>query len=364
MNIISTTVVNKHANDIIIERTICDGKEGYSLAMNFKGEKETFGYVLKKRLALILVPVILIAMVTGASAISQHIKRNNENLHLLTPPVDLGLKPIDFLGTDGTDGNLGTVLTETAPVGSDYFIDTLFVGDSLTDGIRIYEAFAGVQAVSTKGINTHSALTHTFHPIDGQMVTMIDAIEYYKPRRVYMMLGTNGLNWETVEWNLAGYEVLVDEILRRVPGCYIVIQSLPPTTAERAIKTPAYSLENMAKYNEGLRDIAIRKGVYFLDVNAALSNAEGYLDTSIAASDGIHMGSNGYTIWYNYIITHAIQGESAFYISSDGLIMFTSPISTLEEPEGDKELAEELLGPDALDDDADDNSQETEPPPE
>lgn len=289
------------------------------------GKKESFGYVLKRHMALIIALVLLLAAVGGTGLALRINKDNNENLNLKTPPVDLGLKPIDFLDEDAAEGNLGTVLTETTPQGIEYFSDALFIGDSLTDGIRIYLSSYGIQAVSTKGVNTHSALTDAFHQVGDHKLTMIDAIEYYKPRKVYMMLGTNGLGFASVDWNLEGYEVLVDEILRRVPGCYVIVQSIPPTTESMAISRPSYSRENIMRYNEGLRDIAMRKGVYFLDVNSALSNPAGYLDPSIAAGDGYHMQPAGYQIWYDYIITHAVLGESAYNINPDGLLDFVAP---------------------------------------
>lgn len=296
-------------------------------------QQETFGYVLKRHMPILVVVSILLVAAIALSGLTGLLKSRNENLYLSSPPVDLGLKPADFLDTEGTEGVLGTVLTETEPVGQEYLDDTLFVGDSFTDGIRLYSAYFGnALCIAKRGVNTHSALTDAFYMIEGVAHTMIDAIEYYKPRRVYLMLGTNGLGWESVEWNLEGYDVLVDEILRRVPGCYVVIQSIPPTTAERAALQPAYSLENIARYNEGLMDLAMRKGIYYLDINAALSNEDGYLDDSIAASDGFHMQPWAYATWSEYILTHAVQGETNYYINSEGILAF----SVRQEPATDE----------------------------
>ena len=283
-------------------------------------KKETFFYILNKRKVLLITIALLLVASILASPILESYNRKRTGLHRETPPGDLGLKPSEKFSDSG---ELGSVLTETTPVGPEYFADTLFVGDSLTDGIRIYEYFEDAKVVSKLGINTHTASTEEFYDIgDGRKVTMVEAIEHYKPRKVYIMLGTNGLDWETVQWNLEGYASLIDSILARVPGCYIIVQSIPPATEKKAKSDPHYSIENIAEYNKGLLDLALDKGVYFLDVHSALCGEDGYLNKDIAAGDGNHMKPAGYLLWYEYLIKRAVKGDSAYYIGEDGLIKF------------------------------------------
>lgn len=289
--------------------------------------KETLAYVLRKRRGLLIVTTMLLILIVAASFALKTINLQKENLHSDAPPFDLGLKPSEILDKS-TEGDLGSVLTETTPVGPEYFDDTVFIGDSLTDGIQIYEFFGDVTVISTRGINSHTALTERFYKVEGssELLTMVEGVEYHMPRKVYIMLGTNGIEWETIEWSINGFSELIDEIKLRVPGCNIVIQSLPPATVATSEKRPAFSRENIGKYNQALLDLALKKGVYFLDVNAALQDEEGFLPQEIAApTDGIHMKPAGYQRWYDYVVSHAIKGEAAFSIDDDGRIIYVDP---------------------------------------
>lgn len=305
--------------------------------MGNENNNETFGAVLKKNRAILIVVSSLLLLVVGASFLLEALNRNKAHLHDNLPAADLGLRPMEIL-SESTEGNLGTVLTETTVVGADYFTDTVFIGDSLTDGIRIYDVFGDVTAISFVGVNSHSAMTSAFYDTgDGNVVTMVEAIEFYKPRKVYIMLGTNGINFESVEWNLEGYTVLVDELLSRVPGCAIVIQSIPPVSESKAAADTRFSRENIGAYNAGLLDLAMKKGVYFLDVHTALCDEKGFLRADIAASDGIHMSPTGYQLWYDLVVSRAVKGESAYCIDEFGLIMFVEGAATPqpEEPNQD-----------------------------
>lgn len=286
-------------------------------------KKESFLYVLRKRLLLIVILVMMIGAAVWVSSYVQQQKKLNDNLHTDEPLVATGLKPVVFL-TVSTEGNLGTILTETTPVGEDYLNDCMFVGDSITVGVQLYEQFGNVTTVARLGISTQSALTFSFHPVEGgKTLTMIEAIEYYRPRKVYIMLGTNGLNASTPEWNLNHYAIFIDEILNRVPGCYVVIQSIPPVTLKAAAAQPKLSKEFIDSYNAGLRQLAIDKGVYFLDIHAVFADANGNLrEDVLGGGDGIHLNAFGYRLWHDYVLSHAIQGDSAFSIGKDGLIQF------------------------------------------
>ena len=289
--------------------------------------KESYGYVFRKNTWLIVLLSVLLAGLVGLSVFITEYNRTKDTLYLGFEPVDIGRKPSEIL-SDTTDGELGSVLTETTPVDESYFADAMFIGDSFTQGVEIFKKFGGVTTVWKVGINSHSAMTETFYkptPDSEKLLTMVEAVEYHNPRKLYIMLGTNGIDWESLEWNIEGYSVLIDELALRVPGCYIIIQSIPPTTRETSAARPRLSRENIDKYNALLLDLAMNKGVYFLDVNASLRDEEGYMPDDIAAYDGIHMIPDGYSIWYEYVITHAIKGEAAYTIGDDGRIIYVDP---------------------------------------
>lgn len=305
-----------------------------SVEKNNITETETLGFVFKKYRAFLLFLTVLLITVLGVSFGVNAANRNKPEIYPGYWAPDLNINTIDVISGD-TDIYSGTILTETARVDDSYFASTVFIGDSLTQGLSLFDVFDNFIQVAMLGINPQNALTEKFYDINGEKVTMADAVEYYKPQKIYIMLGANGINTNTTEWLIENYEILVDELMRRVTGCSIVIQSITPVTREKAAADPEhYSLENIHKYNDMLRDMAMRKGLYFLDVYSSIADEEGYMPSHLTSGDGIHMQREGYIFWYDYLMTHVIQGDSAYVISADGLMIPAppKPASAEEEP--------------------------------
>lgn len=296
-------------------------------------QKETFGAVLHRYRVVLVLFVVLFAASLCLSVLLTGYNRSRLELGEGAPLADIGETPSQLLKPEEEPEVTGTVLTETTPVTDAYFQEkVLFIGDSLTTGLLIYDqVFVGYNVVAAKGINPGSAMTDAFYKIGDQTVTMVDAVSLLKPEIVYVMLGSNGINSYSSEWMLEQYEKLIDELIARVPGCAIVIQSIPPVTEGAQARNPEfYSLENITGFNNGLKEMALRKGTYFLDVYSALADETGHMPLTIvtedgsevgfAAADGVHMLPPGYAVWRDYLLTHTIQGEVAFSISADGYL--------------------------------------------
>lgn len=232
----------------------------------------------------------------------------------------------------------GYLLEYSEPVGDEYFADAVFAGDSLTDGFRIYDVGQHFQVISYVGLSPSTAITQpVFKTPEGDMLTMADAIKYMGARKAYILLGTNGLNWTTPEKLISGYDELVDVLLATNPDTYIILESILPVTAATAAARPSYTRENVEYYNELVRQLAVEKGVYFLDVYSAFVGENGYLPTNIAASDGMHLTPNGYRVWFEYITTHTIKGNAAFAMDDKGRIIPMKPAQPVEETENEEQ---------------------------
>ncbi len=295
-----------------------------------KQSMETLGEVFKKRLWLILFFFLLFILALSASLFIQAHNRGKQALHPALPPSDLGLAALPA-NTNADDGP-GTVLTETTRVDDSYFADALFCGDSITDGFRVYtEVFSGYRTVTMIGLSPQAVSYQTFKNKTGdpaEEMTMLQMIEYFHPKKIYIMLGTNGLEWGEPETLIQGFELFLDELLAAMPSADIIIESIPSTTEATAISRPGFSKERILQYNAMLREMAERRGLYFLDVYEAVVGPDGYTPIEIAANDGIHFSGNGPNNGYqrikDYIMTHTIQGDAAYSIGPDGFIQYTA----------------------------------------
>ncbi|MBR5979252.1 MAG: SGNH/GDSL hydrolase family protein, partial [Oscillospiraceae bacterium] len=90
----------------------------------------------------------------------------------------------------------GIEISLTEPVTEDYFNDALFLGDSITSGLTIYDMFDGFNAIYKVGVSPMTATSISFTTTaTGNDLTLTEAVRYYNPRKLYIMLGTNGINW-------------------------------------------------------------------------------------------------------------------------------------------------------------------------
>ncbi|MEG0833435.1 MAG: GDSL-type esterase/lipase family protein [Oscillospiraceae bacterium] len=297
---------------------------------NGENGNAVFLYPRKMLIAIFTLAGLLCIILAFSFTISM-IKSNNSHLHFGDPTAAIPLTEKEQV--DGGDKLLGTVIEASAAVGDDYFSDALFIGDSLTEGISLYDVFAGYNAISKRGLNPTTILTEKFYKDGDKELTMLEAVMKINPRKLYIMLGTNGMNWSYVNVDelIKGYDEFVTALVENLPGCQIIIQAIPPTTVETATSITGYKKENVDYYNEGLKNIAMKKGLYFLDVNAGIAGPDGYLPEEIASPDGIHFQASGYAVWKNYLMTHTVQGNSSFSMGDDGLIQILK-VSSVDGP--------------------------------
>lgn len=241
-------------------------------------------------------------------------------------------------GETSSDITLGSVLEASSAVTYDYFSDAVFAGDSLTIGLKLFGPYPDITTVAYTGINTKTAMEEEFYQTpDGQTLTMADAINYFHPRKIYLMLGCNGINWATPEWLIDYYDQLTDMIEAKNPDSYIIIESIFATTASKAATNSYLDIANIRRFNDLAKDMALRKGYYFLDSYSAVCNsADGYLPDSMAANDGTHLVNSGYSAWFNYICTHTIKSYNAYVVDEEGRLRITDVV-----PEKIEQLGEE-----------------------
>ena len=186
-----------------------------------------------------------------------------------------------------------------------YFDDAMFVGDSISEGIKIYTNMTNATVLAERSVKVGSALTDTFTLPDNTQSTLLPAITKLAPKKVYLMLGTNGIGWLKVDNMLSDYSKLIDSVKQAAPNAILYIQGIPPITQSLHNSNPQYNIDKIKQYNQGLSELAQEKGAHFLDIASALADANGYLPEG-TSSDGIHFGKATYQKWFDYVINHTI----------------------------------------------------------
>ncbi len=195
----------------------------------------------------------------------------------------------------------------TKPVDSGYFTETAFIGDSLTDGFRVYANLPDATFLCGTSMTIDGLKSRSAPGIDG---TMMKRIEQGGFRKVYIMLGTNEYLVESnMERFIKKYANLVDTVKAHNPDAIIYIQSILPVSAEEEEESP---LDNdvTRMYNKALLALSEEKEVYYLDVASIVTDEHGNL-VSGSNTDGTHLNKEYYLKWLDYLKSHTVNADYA-----------------------------------------------------
>ena len=154
---------------------------------------------------------------------------------------------------------------ETAAVEDDWFSDAVFIGDSRTDGLRLYSGIRGADFLAYKSLMIfhvvgNDQVDQRAVPLNGvgDKKTVLEWLDEKQYAKVYLMFGVNELGYGNDSAFTDAFSRTVDEIRDRQPEAVLYIQSLVPIEPEKAHATnPASWLnnDNVARYNELLRQV-------------------------------------------------------------------------------------------------------------
>ncbi|MEQ2443735.1 GDSL-type esterase/lipase family protein [Pseudoflavonifractor sp. CLA-AP-H29] len=200
---------------------------------------------------------------------------------------------------------------ETAPVDDSWFDDAVFLGDSRTDGLRLYGGIPGADFIQHTGVTVFEIGTKECIRIDGQKYTMLEALALKQYGKVYIMLGVNELGYFNDNSFAKAYADMVDQVRAIQPNAVIYLQNLVSVNPEKckANNQPYYvTNEQIAVYNGIIENIATEKHAVLVDVNAALVDESGILPRE-GTTDGVHFTKDYYIKWYDYLKIHTVDPE-------------------------------------------------------
>ena len=180
----------------------------------------------------------------------------------------------------------GTTAAETTSAPNSYdpsfFANDYFIGDSIYTGLTAYGYFPDTQVFAKIGLNPQSAGTSE---IKGQ--TAVSKAQSLQPKRIFIMLGSNGLAYMGNEYMANSMKQLVGDLQAVCPESAIYVVSIPPVTkVHNDAGQETMSMVN--DYNSRLKTMASGAGVGYLDLCSQLLNEDGYFSSAYAEADGLH----------------------------------------------------------------------------
>lgn len=201
---------------------------------------------------------------------------------------------------------------ERETVEMDYFADALFIGDSRTDGLRLYSGVKGADFYCYKGLTIFEMNSRKVAEIDGTKYSVLDALgrgrQYAK---IYISLGINELGYFDDQVFADTFAAFLTQVKALQPGAVIYLENLAPVNPGKckANRQPYYvNNDRVADYNAIFPRLAEEQQVVLLDVAAALSDADGVLPAE-ATVDGVHFTKDWYKTWLAYLMDHTVDAE-------------------------------------------------------
>lgn len=202
-----------------------------------------------------------------------------------------------------------TLVPESPAVDPRYFEDALFIGDSVTQGFRNSGFIPAKNIIAEKNINLNELVANKAS-YQGKTKTLYEMIDSQmpNPKKIYILLGLNNLPGTDNDVSMQYYRRLLETIQATYPDSMIFVESLTPMM-QNSEYTKRFSSAKIDDFNVKLLALAEEMGIYYLDLQTVLKDANGYLIGDYSSPDGLHLVKNGHAVMYEYFLTHTVQPD-------------------------------------------------------
>lgn len=178
-----------------------------------------------------------------------------------------------------------------------WFDDALFLGDSLTGSLNIYNIQSGglgdALIFHVNGLACHHIIEKDTHfNFKGQSCSIEEAAALSGAAKLFLMLAMNDVGTRPIEQLHEDWALMLGRIRERCPELAIYVQSGTPLRLD----VNYFTRENMADYNRMLREVCDETGCVYVDITPGLADEDGYLKDEYRLDD-LHLNPEGCAIW-------------------------------------------------------------------
>lgn len=170
------------------------------------------------------------------------------------------------------------------------FNHTLFIGDSRTEGFRLYSGVTNSTYFCLKAMTIDDIIAGKTIKMSGQDLSVYDLLGSDTYDKVIISVGLNELGWNHIETFLQDYGQLIDSVKEKQPGATIYVQAVLPVSREKDAADAVHNNAQIYWYNTNLVQLADSKGAVYFNPAPAVVDSDGFLLDG-ASTDGIHLNS-------------------------------------------------------------------------
>ena len=189
-------------------------------------------------------------------------------------------------------------------VEDNYFDTVLFIGDSRTEGLKMYGRLGSADYFANAGMSVFNL----FDKVVGDqnfaaqnLRQLLGAKEY---GTIYVMLGINEVGYPHSSLEKQ-YASVVKQIRELAPNATLVLQGNLGVTRDKAAKQSYFSPDSVNALNRLIAALADGKTIFYLPPADIFSDEEGYLKPDITG-DGVHPYAAEYQNWAGWLKNHGL----------------------------------------------------------
>lgn len=199
--------------------------------------------------------------------------------------------------------NLGELpLEEPEKVAALYgsYENALFIGDSRTEGFRLYSGVDNATFYCAKSLSALKVARGGSITVNGTEMNLEQVLSGKKFSKIYISLGLNEMGRPNIDGYIADYTKIIENIKAKQPGARIFVQALIPVSEKRSAQGGVVNNEQIYWYNVNLMKIAEQTGVKYVNPDMPLVDGTGALKPE-ASTDGIHLTAKYCKVWAQYL---------------------------------------------------------------
>lgn len=182
----------------------------------------------------------------------------------------------------------------------EFFANDLFIGDSITTGLSAYNILSPKNVAAAVGYTPYKAYNTEIALGDGSTGTAFDYAVSMQPKRIFVMLGSNGIVSASAMED--SYRTLINKLMDKCPDSEIYLLSVTPVTNDSSSAANAgITNEMITDFNKFIKSLAKEKGLTYVDLYTLLSDDNGYFLHEYAENDGLHFKGATYKVMLKYI---------------------------------------------------------------
>ena len=182
----------------------------------------------------------------------------------------------------------------------EFFANDLFIGDSITTGLSLYGALSPKNVAAAVGYTPYKAYNTEISLGDGTTGTAFDYAVKMQPKRIFIMLGSNGIT--TASAMEDSYRTLLKKLADRCPDSTVYVMAVTPVTDDSTAAAYSNITNTMiTDFNKFIKSLADENGLTYIDMYTLLADDNGYFRHEYAENDGLHFKGATYKVMLSYI---------------------------------------------------------------